>query len=205
MSAASVGIARSVTKPPNEAANAGCLSAHDRKAARYASAVRTLGLLFSGVVIVASLVACTAVGPVPSPSPPPTTSKPTDAAPAPRPTKPPPLNRDNSVGGSRIIAPVDAGPREHATGTANYVDGVLLSYTVAADDHLEFVADRFTISYQYLMTINSVRRDTPELFVGDTINLSPYHMFSIGDQNGEVSDNKPPDPYPRDQRAADVP
>lgn len=82
---------------------------------------------------------------------------------------------------------------------------MLLSYTVAADDDLEFVATRFNLSYQLVLNINSVRRDGPELFIGDTINLSAFHMFSIGDQNGEVSDNQPPDPYPRDQRAADVP
>ena len=73
-----------------------------------------------------------------------------------------------------------------------------------SDDSLEFVADRLGLGLAYLYTINSVRRDGPQLFIGDSINLSAFHITSIGDQNGVVSDNSPPSPMPQ-QRPSDVP
>ena len=169
-----------------------------------ANARRMLALL-GGLILVTMLMACGMVTPSPIPSIPSSTPD-ASATRKPRPVDTlPPLDGGNSVGGSRIIAPVDGGAIEHATGTANYVDGTLLSYTVASDDNLEHVATRFSLSYLLLMSINAVRRDTTELFIGDTVNLSAFHMFSIGDQNGVVFDNQPPFPYPRDQKAADVP
>lgn len=94
---------------------------------------------------------------------------------------------------------VDLGLREGASGTATRAaDGTLGSYVVAADDYIDAILDRFCVGYYSLAALNSVRRGSvfsvdptsqahlTELYVGDTLNLSPYTITSVGDVNGEV-------------------
>ena len=101
------------------------------------------------------------------------------------------------------IIPVDHGPRKYATGTVtNDVLGRPLSYTVAPEDVIDYVQERLGFGYDghYLVTINQVRRgDTATLYVGDTLNLSPFHVTSIGNINGRVLDEKAPKPLPPQQ------
>lgn len=109
-----------------------------------------------------------------------------------------------TVAGAPIDPPVDSGATEGANGTANYVGGSLLSYTVAADDIYEKIAHRFGLDMAYLFSLNGARRQGVDLWIGDTINLSAFHIESIGDENGVVYNNPPPVPIPP-QRAADEP
>lgn len=94
----------------------------------------------------------------------------------------------------------DRGSREGAAGAVTTAsDGTPASYLVAAGDISERIADRFCVSSDYLDALNSVRRDgvtIDSLFGGDTINLSPSTVLSVGDQNGRVLDNPEPDPLP---------
>lgn len=94
----------------------------------------------------------------------------------------------------------DRGSREGASGTVTTAsDGTPASYLVAAGDISERIADRFCVSADYLDALNSVRRDgvtIDSLYGGDTLNLSPYTVLSVGDQNGRVLDNPEPDPMP---------
>lgn len=93
----------------------------------------------------------------------------------------------------------DFGAREGATGTAQYADdGSLTSYEVASGDYNDAILDRFCVGFYYLDALNSVRRGgassvhptrqvyPPDLHVGDTLNLSPYTITTVGDVNGEV-------------------
>lgn len=93
----------------------------------------------------------------------------------------------------------DYGAREGATGTAQYADdGSLASYVVAPGDFTDAILDRFCVGFYYLDSLNAVRRGgggsvdptrtvhQPELHVGDTLNLSPYTITTVGDVNGEV-------------------
>ncbi|PPG60772.1 hypothetical protein C5C95_13225 [Rathayibacter sp. AY1B7] len=94
----------------------------------------------------------------------------------------------------------DRGTRVGATGTASTAsDGAPASYLVAAGDISERIADRFCISSDYLSALNSVRRDGVDidsLYGGDTLNLRPTTVLSVGDQNGRVLDNAEPDDLP---------
>lgn len=94
---------------------------------------------------------------------------------------------------------VDMGPQEGANGTVNYApDGTLASYVVAADDFTEAIIRRLCVGSYSLAALNAVRRgsvlsDEPTnqayltpLYVGDTLNLSPYTITTVGDVNGEV-------------------
>lgn len=93
----------------------------------------------------------------------------------------------------------DYGAREGANGTVQYADdGSLASYKVASGDYEDAIIDRFCVDFYYLDALNSVRRGgvssvdptrvvyPPELYVGDTLNLSPYTIATVGDVNGEV-------------------
>lgn len=93
----------------------------------------------------------------------------------------------------------DYGAREGATGTVQYADdGSLISYEVASGDYNDAILDRFCVGFYYLDALNTVRRGggssvdptrqvyPPDLHVGDTVNLSPYTITSVGDVNGEV-------------------
>lgn len=93
----------------------------------------------------------------------------------------------------------DYGPREGANGTVAYApDGTLASYVVAPGDHDEAILERLCVGPYSLEALNAVRRGsvhsvdptsqaylTP-LYAGDTLNLNPYTITSIGDVNGEV-------------------
>jgi hypothetical protein len=83
----------------------------------------------------------------------------------------------------------------YATGEAILADGVPVAYKVAPGDVFSLVAARLCIGEQWLHWVNSVRRDSDELFAGDTLNLDPHTITSVGDQNGVVYDNRLPDGF----------
>jgi hypothetical protein len=94
---------------------------------------------------------------------------------------------------------VDLGAREGANGAVSYApDGTFASYVVAAGDFRDGIADRLCLGPHAFEALNAVRRGsvnsvdptneaylTP-LYVGDTLNLSPYTITSVGDVNGVV-------------------
>ncbi|MWV48409.1 hypothetical protein GRS96_03840 [Rathayibacter sp. VKM Ac-2803] len=105
-----------------------------------------------------------------------------------------------TVGGLDIELVRDRGPRTGATGeVTTAADGTPASYLVAAGDISESIADRFCVSPEYLDALNSVRRDgvsIDSLYGGDTLNLSPSTVTSVGTQNGRVLENPEPEPLP---------
>ncbi len=100
---------------------------------------------------------------------------------------------------SEAQQPVDCGPIQYATGTAELdAKGVPVAYVVAPGDIWEFIAKRFDVGTAYLTSINAVRRDdVAAVYVGDTVNLDPATITSVGDQNGVVyhHDDRLPDPH----------
>ncbi|MFK0241678.1 hypothetical protein ACIQTX_12530 [Microbacterium sp. NPDC090281] len=94
---------------------------------------------------------------------------------------------------------VDLGPRVGANGTvASADDGSLASYVVASGDYKDAILERLCLGPYSYEALNAVRRGslhsvdptnqtylTP-LYAGDTLNLSPYTITSVGDVNGEV-------------------
>lgn len=104
----------------------------------------------------------------------------------------------SSLGGQRLRIPTDQGPREHATGEAVADDaGRPVAYVVAPDDVWTVVAERFCLHVDYINALNQVRRNPAfTLHSGDTLNLSPYTVTSVGSENGRVYDNTPPDSMP---------
>jgi hypothetical protein len=69
---------------------------------------------------------------------------------------------------------------------------------VAPGDIFEIIAKHFDIGTAHLVAINAVRRDSPMIVhVGDTINLDPATIATIGDQNGVVyaHQDRLPDPH----------
>lgn len=91
------------------------------------------------------------------------------------------------------------GARVGANGAVSYApDGSLASYEVAPDDYKDAILERFCVGYYSLDALNAVRRGgsssvdagdqaySTALYVGDTLNLSPYTITSVGDVNGEV-------------------
>lgn len=96
-------------------------------------------------------------------------------------------------------AMVDLGPREGANGTVAYADdGTLAAYVVAPGDYRDAILERLCLGAYSYEALNAVRRGsvhsvdptyqvylTP-LYTGDTLNLSPYTITSVGDVNGEV-------------------
>lgn len=105
-----------------------------------------------------------------------------------------------TLDGIRLEVVRDRGTRVGATGVVRTAsDGTAAAYVVAAGDISERIADRFCVSTEYLDALNSVRRDgvsITSLFGGDTLNLSPSTVLSVGDQNGRVLDNAEPDDLP---------
>jgi hypothetical protein len=103
-----------------------------------------------------------------------------------------------TLGGNRLRIPVDLGARANASGEAMLDDeGRPVAYVVAPDDLWADVADRFCLHPDYINALNQVRRNGAfELYVGDTLNLSPYTVTTVGSENGEVFDNPAPDPLP---------
>lgn len=104
----------------------------------------------------------------------------------------------SSLGGQRLRIPTDQGPREHANGEAVADDaGRPVAYVVAPDDVWTVVAERFCLHVDYINALNQVRRNSAfTLYAGDTLNLSPYTVTSVGSENGKVYDNTPPDSMP---------
>jgi LysM repeat protein len=103
-----------------------------------------------------------------------------------------------TLGGNRLRVPTDQGPDEFASGEVTLDDsGRPVAYTVAAGDTWSAVADRFCLHPDYINALNQVRRNRAfELYVGDTLNLSPYTVTSVGSENGQVFANPAPDPLP---------
>ncbi len=96
----------------------------------------------------------------------------------------------------------DLGPSENANGAiARTDDGVLASYTVAAGDTYDAIAERVCTSVYGLTALNAVRRggvyasddlgSRSTLYAGDTLNLNPFTIASVGDQNGVVHEHTP--------------
>ncbi|KQQ07859.1 hypothetical protein [Rathayibacter sp. Leaf296] len=103
-----------------------------------------------------------------------------------------------TLGSSRMRIPVDQGPVEHASGDAVLDDaGRPVAYLVAPDDVWTVVAERFCLHVDYFTALNQVRRNgAATLFAGDTLNLDPYTVTSVGSENGTVFENDPPHPMP---------
>ena len=103
-----------------------------------------------------------------------------------------------AVAGWRPQVPVDGGPRKFATGTAVLdVNGTPVAYTVAGGDVGASIADRFCVNLSYLNAINGVRRNgATNLHPGDTLNLDAHTIFSVGDEQGVVLQNRAPWPIP---------
>jgi LysM repeat protein len=74
--------------------------------------------------------------------------------------------------------------------------GIPETYTVAANDDFNTIADRLGLNPGYLYTLNMVRRADLELYVGDVLNLDPDHIATVGDENGAVSHMPLPDGAP---------
>ncbi|MEE6297252.1 hypothetical protein [Georgenia wangjunii] len=95
----------------------------------------------------------------------------------------------------------DVGPINRATGEAIYNDdGQPVAYVAATGDTMHAIAARFCIDHNpYLEWINAIRRGegtsmldpagSMPLYAGDTINLDPYTIATVGDENGMVRDN----------------
>ncbi|WP_226531971.1 hypothetical protein [Microbacterium paraoxydans] len=93
----------------------------------------------------------------------------------------------------------DYGARDGANGTVEYADdGTLAAYEVASGDYVDAILERLCVGFYSLQALNAVRRGSVHsvdptsqayltgLYVGDTLNLSPYTITSVGDVNGEV-------------------
>lgn len=95
----------------------------------------------------------------------------------------------------------DVGPIDRATGEAIYdEDGQPVAYVAAPGDTMFAIAARFCIDhYPYLEWVNAIRRGdgtsvldigaSMPLYAGDTINLDPHTVATVGDENGVVRDN----------------
>lgn len=102
------------------------------------------------------------------------------------------------MGVFELETPKDAGARQYAEGAATLSsEGVPIAYEVASGDIMDFVAERFALDGNYLVTINQIRRGyTGNLYVGDILNLDPRTITSVGNINGEVLHEKAPSPMP---------
>lgn len=87
----------------------------------------------------------------------------------------------------------DTGATVQANGTTETnADGLVIAYTAAAGDTLFGIAERFCASPTYITIINEVRRGrTDDVYVGDTINLDPYAVYTVGTINGQVHNYEP--------------
>lgn len=93
----------------------------------------------------------------------------------------------------------DLGPRPGAQGAATlHLDGRPASYVVAPNDGITAVAARFCMTTVELSALNAVRRTNPYgvtpdvIHPGDTLNLDPCTVRTVGDDNGRVNDNDLP-------------
>lgn len=96
----------------------------------------------------------------------------------------------------------DLGTMDGASGeVALNDDGSLASYVVAPGDTAYAIQQRFCMDGIMFEALNAVRRapgwlsggDFPAtaLYAGDTLNLDPHTITSVGDENGEVYENTP--------------
>ncbi|MFJ4037107.1 LysM peptidoglycan-binding domain-containing protein [Microbacterium sp. NPDC090007] len=98
------------------------------------------------------------------------------------------------LGGRTLTIPHDRGLFDTATGEATVdASGVPVAYVAAPGDVFSTIAARFCLSEDLLQILNHARRDNNALYAGDTLNLDPHTIFTVGDQNGVVSDNEFPD------------
>lgn len=131
----------------------------------------------------------TADAPLPAPS-----AHPCDATPPDYPVKDP--TDPEQLGGRTLAVPLDRGVFTTASGDAVLNDdGVPVAYHVASGDVFSTIAARFCLSEDWLLLINHARRDNDALYAGDTLNLDPHTIFTVGDQNGAVSHNAFPEGY----------
>ncbi|MGC5077878.1 hypothetical protein [Agrococcus sp. DT81.2] len=104
---------------------------------------------------------------------------------------------DEGIGGYWYSELRDIGPIDQATGEVTTdADGRPVAYVAAEGDTMYAIAQRFCIDYPgYLGQLNGIRRGDgsahlfalqPDLWAGDTINLDPYAIATVGDQNGQV-------------------
>ncbi len=120
-------------------------------------------------------------------------------------------NHPRRVGDSLIVVPDDGGPGDFARGAVQLDStGVPVAYVVAEGDTPFAVSHRFCVTEDQLALLNMVRRTTwysswqngepvdsvartgwIELFTGDTLNLDPATVTSVGDQNGRVYAHDP--------------
>lgn len=105
---------------------------------------------------------------------------------------------DDRLGNYAAVMVLDSGERAGARGTTTLTDaGEPAAYVVASDDHIEDIAERFCTTTSWIQMLNSVRRDsrfsdtTFGLFAGDTLNLDPYTIRSVGDENSSVRTHEP--------------
>lgn len=96
----------------------------------------------------------------------------------------------------------DLGATENAAGEVTFDDeGALASYVVAPGDAVDAIQQRFCMDSIMFEALNAVRRapgwlsggagSSLAIYAGDTLNLSPYTITSVGDENGTVYDNQP--------------
>lgn len=105
------------------------------------------------------------------------------------------------------IAPqylVDSGPRSGAQGeTVTDADGNPVAYHAVDGDTMPGIAGRFCATMygggdgtRWLGVLNIIRRSAGisgggDVYAGDTINLSPWTIASVGDENGQVHNFDP--------------
>jgi hypothetical protein len=96
---------------------------------------------------------------------------------------------DHDVG----AVPHDGGVTALASGEAILNgEGIPVAYHVASGDVFSTIAARFCLSEDWLLLINHAHRASDALYAGDTLNLDPHTIFSVGDQNGVVSHTSSP-------------
>jgi hypothetical protein len=100
--------------------------------------------------------------------------------------------------GTVTVALTDTGPRDHAHGVVR-VDaaGVPAAYVVAPGDTTTSIANRLCTSVAWIGYLNQIRRqpfmspEFDEIYAGDTLNLDPYTITTVGDINGSVKHYEP--------------
>ncbi|MCE7481908.1 hypothetical protein [Microbacterium profundi] len=97
----------------------------------------------------------------------------------------------------------DSGPRAQAQGESVLNEnGEPVAYVAAEGDTINGIAQRFCVGANptYLEMLNSIRRtglyssegqQRAVVYAGDTINLNPYTIASVGDEAGAVHDFSP--------------
>lgn len=111
--------------------------------------------------------------------------------------EPRPNESPEGIGGYWYSELRDLGPIDFATGEVTLRDDGQPAFYVAAEgDTMYAIAQRFCIDYAgYLGQLNGIRRGDGNadlfelqslLYAGDTINLDPYTIATVGDQGGQV-------------------